>query len=386
MMLLPDRLSSEIRLIIDEFGPDIIIESKFVSILTYRNAYADYPDSNKILRDLKASGGMDDIYKIYCNDEHDWKPSILYLEEQFYNDNEYDRALVHYVLSCIVYGLHLTDKLDKYDVETNSYFKRLRNVEFHEALKDIISREDPRIIKEKRLVYILDDFKVFDNYSSTRYILKAIITGGYSESLLMIGKWDISVVSLIHKCVIETGFQKDMVNYVFQTMAYALGYIDLVNTHGEIHVKTKMSSKKVIDTSNLNLRRKEIINRGVEFEKDYKKDCEEYIDSIIEAKGDWDNWGAIINISSSYIIYDYISYIEINVEIDGKISMLKDNDIVIHMITYNQQGHIIDRSSTYIGRETYKNTFRVITLKALREELFYYIGNISKVVIYWEVD
>lgn len=279
----------------------------------------------------------------------------------------------------------MTDKLDKYDVETNSYFKGLRNVEFHDALKDVISREEPGIIKEKRLVYILDDFKVFDNYSSTRYILKAIITGGYSDSLLKIGKWDISVVSLIHNCVIGTGFQKNMVNYVFQSLAYALGYIDKVNTNGEILVKTKMSSKKVIDTSNLNLRRKEIINRGMEFEKDYKKDCEEYIDSIIEAKGDWDNLGAIINISSSYIIYDYISYIEINVEIDGKISLLKDNDIVIYMNTYNQQGHIIDRSSTYIDKETYKNTYRVITLKALRDDLFYFIANISKVVIYWEV-
>ena len=63
-------------------------------------------------------------------------------------------------------------------------------MELHKALRHIIETEGQDIIKEIRLVNILDDFNAYQDIPASKYILRAIIADGYSSKLLQIGKWD----------------------------------------------------------------------------------------------------------------------------------------------------------------------------------------------------
>lgn len=269
--------------------------------------------------------------------------------------------------------------------------KETNHMELYLALKTIIETDGPDIIKETRIVNILDDFKAFDSYPSTKYILRAIINEGYGNKLLSYGKWDAQTLSLMHNFVAATGFQIDMVNIVFQSLAYALGYINSINlkiTQQPTSTLTPHQSQ-VFDISKYTLGYEEICRRGDAFEKSYKAECEAYIDSVIEMKGNWNKLGADFKPYCVYSIYLNTSYLEFHVEVDGKIkNILRKYDkdsIIINVVIYNQHGRVINKVYTYVDKEKFKNSYQIITIGHFTESDFNFIGNISKVIYYWEV-
>lgn len=264
-------------------------------------------------------------------------------------------------------------------------------MELHKAIRTVVETDGQDIIKETRIVNILDDFKSFDSCPSTKYILKAIISEGYASKLLSLGKWNTQTVSLIHNFVGATGFQPDMVNLVFESLAYALGYINSINLKN-IKIPSpaqKPKPSRIFDVSKLSLGHEEINMRGDKFEQQYKEECIAYLNSIIDFKGNWNKLGANFIPSFSYMVYGNTAHLSLNIEIDGKIkNILKedyDDHININMVTYDQQGRILDKSYSSIDKDTFKNPYRVLTIGTLNEACFYYIGNISKIVLYWEI-
>lgn len=106
-------------------------------------------------------------------------------------------------------------------------------MELHKALRHIINTEGPEIIKDIRLVNILDDFKAYEDIPASKYILRAIMVDGYANKLLEIGKWDNSTILLTNKFASTTGFIIENVNLIFQSLAYGLGWINNI-TNAEI--------------------------------------------------------------------------------------------------------------------------------------------------------
>ena len=74
-------------------------------------------------------------------------------------------------------------------------------MELHIALKNIIIHEGRNIIKDLRIVNILDDLNAYKNLPSSRYILKAIILEGYANRTLELNKWDSNATLLIQRFV-----------------------------------------------------------------------------------------------------------------------------------------------------------------------------------------
>ncbi len=99
----------------------------------------------------------------------------------------------------------------------------------HLALRRIIETEGEDIIKELRLVNILDDFNAYDSIPASKYILRAMITEGISSKLLSYREWNNKVDKLITKFISTTGFVTENVNAIFNAMAFGLQWTEDLN-------------------------------------------------------------------------------------------------------------------------------------------------------------
>lgn len=97
-------------------------------------------------------------------------------------------------------------------------------MELHIALKHIIETEGLDIIKEAKLINILDDFRAYENIPTAKYILRAIIADGYMNTLLQLGAWSNKIPQLAMKFANTTGFVSGTVDLIFQSIAYGLGW------------------------------------------------------------------------------------------------------------------------------------------------------------------
>lgn len=102
-------------------------------------------------------------------------------------------------------------------------------MELHKALQHIIQTEGQDILKETRLVNILDDFQAYQDIPASKYILRAIIAEGYTNKLLALGKWDNNAEMLSQRFSTMTGFIPESVSIIFQSIAFGLGWINSIN-------------------------------------------------------------------------------------------------------------------------------------------------------------
>lgn len=102
-------------------------------------------------------------------------------------------------------------------------------MELHKALQHIIQTEGQDIIKEIRLVNILDDFNAYQDIPASKYILRAIIAEEYTNKLLALGKWDNNAVMILQKFSALTGFIPESVSIIFQSIAFGLGWVNSIN-------------------------------------------------------------------------------------------------------------------------------------------------------------
>lgn len=98
-------------------------------------------------------------------------------------------------------------------------------MELHKALRNIIKTDGPEILRDIRLVNILDDFNAYQDIPASKYILRAIIVDGFSSKLMAIGKWDNTAEALAIKFANITGFIPESVSLIFQAIAFGLGWI-----------------------------------------------------------------------------------------------------------------------------------------------------------------
>ena len=142
----------------------------------------------------------------------------------------------------------------------------------HEALREVVDREGKEILKDLRLINILDDYKAFEENPSSKFILKSIINEGYSKFILSISDWNSSGHPIILKFVLMTGLDERYVKRIFDNLAYALRLIELKDL-GKIESNSNETkeNKSKLDTT-----------------KPWKKlsinEREEYLNSLVEIK------------------------------------------------------------------------------------------------------
>lgn len=98
-------------------------------------------------------------------------------------------------------------------------------MELHSVTKKLVEKYGADIIKDKKLVSMLSDYQVFELCPSARYMLRSLIEDGYSAKLLSCGAWNNQAIALLSNYSDLTGFQPNVLTYVFRSIAYSLSWV-----------------------------------------------------------------------------------------------------------------------------------------------------------------
>ena len=101
-------------------------------------------------------------------------------------------------------------------------------MELYTALNRIVKQNGVSILFEGRLINMLTDYNAFEQYPASKNILREIIESKYSQQLYNCMLWNMQAEKLTSEFVAKTGFQKPLSNYVFQCLAYSLGWVKTV--------------------------------------------------------------------------------------------------------------------------------------------------------------
>ena len=199
-------------------------------------------------------------------------------------------------------------------------------MELHQALRNIVKTDGPNIITEGKLINILSDFQAFDCLPASKYVTRAIIDDGYSKRLLACKKWDSSAQQLPHQFALNTGFQLELVNKIFQSMAYGLGWLSSIDN------TTTNQCSPIVPTqpsTRLKLGKNPTI-----------QEANRYFTSIIERKPETEK---ALGVEFSKITcsgfekFDDCFYYDCNIEVSGKIL---DPCLLIKVVTFTTDGSI----------------------------------------------
>lgn len=256
-------------------------------------------------------------------------------------------------------------------------------MELHKAIKSIIDTDGVDVIKDTKMVNILGDLRAFDLIPASKYILRAIIADGYAQKLLAIGTWNDESERLCNQFILTTGFQNDYALIVFQSLAFGLGYINtLTSTKNKSTLPNLNNNPVKSQAGQLLLKHEELLKLDDESMFKYKDMAEDYLNKLIEIKGNWKKeLGVDVKASCIYEIYHNCSQVVVALEINGKIS-IKYECIRFHAIFYDAKGKILqikieDKYNT-------KKAFEVITIEPIDDDYYKYIGNINKIVVYYD--
>ena len=115
----------------------------------------------------------------------------------------------------------------------------------------------------------------------------------------------------------------------------------------------------------------------------YKEKAQDYLDSIIELKEDFKSeYGADVAISSRYEVYVNGGDIRLNFEVSGKIKVKYNYHISFNFVIYDHKGKVL--GSTLGLKSKNSKSYELITTDSISVSDFKYIGNIAKIVVYYD--
>lgn len=107
----------------------------------------------------------------------------------------------------------------------------------HEALREILDKEGKEILTDLQLINILDEYKAFDGFPSSKFILKSFILEGFSNSILSVTDWNVSIDLIITKFSHNTGIIKENIKKIMECLAYGLHEKNSISMHSN-NIKT----------------------------------------------------------------------------------------------------------------------------------------------------
>ena len=107
-------------------------------------------------------------------------------------------------------------------------------MKLHEALRKIFKLFGIAVIKEKRLVFLLADYKAFDDFPAMKQVMEAIVTGRYGRELCLRAADDDSAdyelyTEYLRKSLVRVQrFRKEFAQYASDCISFAIGFLDSV--------------------------------------------------------------------------------------------------------------------------------------------------------------
>lgn len=232
------------------------------------------------------------------------------------------------------YAEDYEDDTDSEDIDHESAvdFEEASGLKLNEAIKYIIDQDGDEAILDTKIVNILSDLHAYNERPSAKYVLRAMISEGYSRKLLSLGRWNVKAQRLESLFVNATGFQADLVDFIFQSVAYGLGWKSTIDFSENNQSKT---------THNLSRQHGKIQKPTDKFNAEK---WENYLESLIEWKIDFKKrLGADCNIS---ITVNEDKHFSVFVDLEGK----SDNSVTIYVSIYDEKGKMrVSRLLLYTG-------------------------------------
>lgn len=238
-------------------------------------------------------------------------------------------------------------------------------MDLHLALKNIIQTEGENIIKDTKIIHILNDFNAFQNIPASKYILRAIIADGYAEMILGLSKWDDKADAIVNKFANSTGFVIISVEQIFRSLAFGLGIINDINVNS--NTKTNNSSN-----SNNTQTQQNATGWRPNMTKDEKED---YLVSLIDFNHEKEKELGVTarNISCSIeTSKEFTLYAELR-----KSKPLSDTYVDLNVVIYDLNGRIKTRDSIAIFDKSNSTTIGECYIE-------FPIKNIGRIYLYWE--
>ncbi|MDY6337131.1 MAG: maltose/maltodextrin ABC transporter substrate-binding protein MalE [Succinivibrionaceae bacterium] len=109
----------------------------------------------------------------------------------------------------------------------------------HDALRKAVREYGVRVIAEKRLLYILSDFRAFEEYPAMRQVLGSIAEEEYGKELVRLflddeTDWCLSYAQNLRKSLSEKKrFREDLATYAVDSILFGLGLVNSVTEPSE---------------------------------------------------------------------------------------------------------------------------------------------------------
>ena len=195
-------------------------------------------------------------------------------------------------------------------------------MELYTALRNIISVDGQDIIKDVRVINILNDYNIFQNNAGIKYMLRAFIEDGYINQLLSVGKLDNSISMLSNKIATNTGFTTSMIGYIIYSIVYGLGWSN-ERPSNQLNQQINSPQKQSSQIPN-------------SFKRMTKKEQELFLGDLIHIEPYLESkYGLIVKANTS------ISYstLYISVEVTGR---LEQEDLSMFIAIYDKKGEFKD--------------------------------------------
>lgn len=112
--------------------------------------------------------------------------------------------------------------------------RRKHTMKLEEALRKAVRMSGAEVLGAKRLMFILSDFRAFDEYPASRQVLEAIVSGGAVKELVRLFLDDdkagcLSCARDLRKSLqVKNHFRDDLAGCAVDSILYALGLTDTV--------------------------------------------------------------------------------------------------------------------------------------------------------------
>ena len=114
-------------------------------------------------------------------------------------------------------------------------------MELSNAIKDIISRFEAKVLPTRQFVNLLDDVGGFkDEPAASKKIMKGLLESGFGELLCRLSEkkgvnWQNSVRKCVGDYAAKSGYKDELINSIAAKLLYSVGLIDELPKIDNLH-------------------------------------------------------------------------------------------------------------------------------------------------------
>lgn len=258
-------------------------------------------------------------------------------------------------------------------------------MELHTAIRGILKMQGQDFATNPGFINALEDFNAFEQNPAFKNVFRIIVSDGYMGKLLGIGAWNLKAQGISEEIVRLYAVDKFICSYIIESLAYGLGFTSETPQFKASQGAPATPPPAPPKASKLDKTQKELAKMDEDDLIQYAHDAQDYLDNIIEIKGDWKReLGPSYLISSDFDVdCDGENQIQFRIEINGHLSIRDYSWIEYIAVLYDHRGKIIGR----IDASQFKNSsksFQVLETHSVDNRSYKTVSNIERIVFYWE--